>query len=224
MEAAIACDEDDSVRCVVLTGAGRLFCAGGDVMAFAAGGDKVQVMLKEITAYLHAAIARLARMPKPLVTMINGPAAGAGLSLAALGDIALAGRSAHFTPAYPALGLSPDGGATWLLPRLVGLRRAQEMALLNQRVTAEGAAAMGLITRVIDDEALAGETDTVAQKLAGSATLALGRARQLLADSFTNSLETQMEMEARAIADLSRTPHGREGIGAFAAKRKPKFD
>jgi 2-(1,2-epoxy-1,2-dihydrophenyl)acetyl-CoA isomerase len=223
MEAAIACDEDDAIRCVVLTGTGRMFCAGGDVGAFAAAGDSLPAMLKEITAYLHAAITRLSRMGKPLVTAINGPAAGAGYSLALLGDIALAARSAHFTLAYTALGLTPDGGSTWLLPRLVGLRRAQELALLNRRLSAEEGATLGLITRVVDDAALGGETDQVAKQLAGSATPALGKTRSLLLSSFGSTLEAQMESEARSIADSARTPFGREGVAAFVARRKPDF-
>lgn len=224
MEAAIACDEDDSIRCVVITGAGKLFCGGGDVAAMSAAGEKTSSWLKEVTAYFHAAVARFARMQKPLVTLINGPAAGAGVSLAALGDIAIAARSVHFTLAYTGIGLCPDGGSTWILPRLIGLRRAQEVVLLNKRVPADEAAQIGLVTRAVDDATLAEEGAVIARTLAGSATLALGRARQLLADSFSNSLETQMELESRALAELSKTPHGREGVGAFVAKRKPKFD
>ncbi len=223
MEAAIACDEDAGIRCVVLTGAGRLFCAGGDIGGFAAAGEAVPAYLKEITAYLHMAISRLARMPKPLLTVVNGPAAGAGLSLAILGDVVLAARSAHFSLAYAGIGLSPDGGSTWLLPRLIGLRRAQELVLTNRRVPAEEAAAIGLVTRVVDDEGLAAEAQTVASKLANSATGALARARALLLASFDASLETQMEAEARAIADAARSAEGREGVAAFLAKRKPDF-
>lgn len=223
MEAAIACDDDDGVRCVVLAGKGRFFCAGGDVGAFAAAGDGAGALIAEITAYLHVAIARLARMGKPLVTAINGPAAGAGFSLAILGDIVLAARSAHFTLAYTAIGLTPDGGSTWLLPRLVGLRRAQELVLTNRRVVAEDAATLGLVTRVVDDAALAAETQALASDLATSATAALGQARRLLLGSFDSSLETQMELESRAIAEAARTPHGREGVRAFLGKRKPDF-
>ena len=152
MERAIVCDEDESIRCVVLTGAGRMFCAGGDVTDFATAGEGTGALFKNLTAYLHMAVSRLARMRKPLLTAINGPAAGAGLSLAILGDLALAARSAHFTVAYPAIGLSPDGASTWLLPRLVGLRRAQELMLLNKRVGADEAAAMGLITRCVEEK------------------------------------------------------------------------
>lgn len=179
--------------------------------------------MKEITGYLHVAMSRLARMAKPLVTVINGPAAGAGLSLAILGDIALAAKSAHFTLAYPAIGLSPDGGATWMLPRLVGLRRAQEMALLNKRIGAEEAAAIGLITRTVEDAGLSNEAEAVVAQLAVSATAALGRARRLLLESFSATFETQMEFESRAIAESANAPDGREGVAAFIGKRKPEF-
>lgn len=224
MEAAIVCDEDDSIRCVLLGGTGRFFCAGGDVGAFAAAGAAVPSLIKEITAYLHMAIARLAHMGKPLVTAINGPAAGAGLSLAILGDIALAARSAHLTLAYTAIGLSPDGGSTWLLPRLIGMRRAQELVMMNRRVAAEEAASLGLVTRMVEDADLAAEAQAVASALAAGATFALGRSRNLLLASFASSLESQMDAESRAIAEASRSPQGREGITAFLEKRKPNFD
>jgi 2-(1,2-epoxy-1,2-dihydrophenyl)acetyl-CoA isomerase len=218
MKAAISCDEDDSIGCVVLTGAGRFFCTGGDVGEFVSAGDAVPSLLKELTAYLHMAIARLARMQKPLITAINGPAAGAGLSLAVLGDIALSARSAHFTPAYTGIGLSPDGGSTWLLPRLVGLRRAQEIVLTNKRLGADDAAELGLVTRAVDDELLAEEVRAIVAQLGKSTTAAIGRTRNLLLSSLESSFETQMEDEARAIAELSRTSQTRDRIQAFVSR------
>jgi 2-(1,2-epoxy-1,2-dihydrophenyl)acetyl-CoA isomerase len=206
-----------------MTGSGGIFCAGGDVSVFHAAGDNLPAFLKEITAYVHAAIARLARMNKPLVTAVNGPAAGAGFGLAILGDIVLAAPKAHFTLAYAGVGLSPDGGASWLLPRLIGLRRAQELALRNKRVKAEEAAALGLITRVVPDSSLKEEANTLAHELALSATSALGATRQLLLDSFSTPIETQMERESRAIATQGRTSEGREGVAAFVEKRVPVF-
>jgi 2-(1,2-epoxy-1,2-dihydrophenyl)acetyl-CoA isomerase len=180
-------------------------------------------VVSDITGYLHVAIARLARMNKPLVTAVNGPAAGAGLSLAALGDIVLARRSSHFTLGYAGVGLVPDGGASWLLPRLIGMRRAQEMVLTNRRLSAEEAATCGLITRTVEDEDFLTETDRVVGSLAVAATGALGAARRLLLSSFSTTLETQMEFEARAITEAARTPNGIEGIGAFIEKRRPAF-
>ncbi len=223
MEASIRCDEDQSIRCVMLSGAGRLFCAGGDIQAFMAAGDSAPALLKELTAYLHVAIARFARMDKLLLTVINGPAAGAGVGLAALGDIVLAARSAHFTLAYTNIALSPDAGCTWLLPRLIGMRRAQELLLSNRRVSAEEAERIGLITRVVDDAQLAQGAAEQACQVSDSATQALGHTRRLLLSSFDASLETHLECEARSIAELGRTAHFREGIAAFAAKRRPNF-
>ncbi|PIK71576.1 hypothetical protein CS379_18575 [Methylobacterium frigidaeris] len=169
------------------------------------------------------AVSRLMRMEKPLLVLVNGPAAGAGLSLAIAGDVVLAAGSAHFTAAYGGVGLSPDGGMSWLLPRLVGLRRAQEIILTNRRIGAEEAERIGLVTRTVEDAALASEGAEVAAGLATSATRALGLARGLLADSLSSGLETQLEREARAIAEAGRTPDGREGIAAFLARRKPDF-
>ncbi len=223
MEAAIALDEDDTVRCILLSGAGRLFCAGGDVAAFSGAGDALPAFLKEITTYLHSGIARLMRTAKPVVTAVNGPAAGAGIGLALLGDIVLAGASAHFTLAYTGIGLSPDGATTWLLPRLVGLRRAQEMCLTNRRILAEEALQIGLVTRVLPDGELAAEATNIAEGLAAGATSALGATRRLLLDSDANTPETQMELESRSIAVQARTADGREGVAAFVQKRKPTF-
>jgi 2-(1,2-epoxy-1,2-dihydrophenyl)acetyl-CoA isomerase len=223
MLAAIQCDEDRSIRCVVLSGAGKLFCAGGDIAAFAAAGTQTPVLIKEMTAYLHAAISRFARMEKPLITAVNGAAAGAGFSLAILGDIALASAAASFTLAYASIGLSPDGGATWMLPRLVGLRRAQELALTGQRLTAEQAAGLGLITRTVGAADLVEEAARLAAQLAAGPTRALGRARNLLLTSFNTTLEYQMENEARAIAACAGGAEAREGLAAFLGKRPANF-
>ena len=223
LDAAILCDEDAGIRCVVLTGAGRMFCVGGDVSSFAAAGDGLPALITQLTAVLHAAVSRLARMNKPLLTLINGPAAGAGLSLAALGDIALASTAAHFTMAYTAIGLSPDGGSTWLLPRLIGLRRTQELALTNRRLTADDAAAAGLVTRVVEAESLVAEGKALAATLAAGATGAFGRTRALLTGTFAANLEDQMAAETLAITESGRSAQGREGIAAFMEKRKPAF-
>ena len=150
VSAATRCDQDDSVRCVVLTGAGRMFCAGGDVALFASAGEDLPALIHESAGTLHLAMARFARMAKPLVVLVNGPAAGAGFGLAIAGDIVLAARSAHFTAAYGRLGLTPDSGITWLLPRLVGMRRAQEIILTNRLVPAEEAESFGLISRILE--------------------------------------------------------------------------
>lgn len=224
LEVASICDTDAAIRTVLLTGAGRMFCAGGDINAFAAAGDAAPRIVTEQAAVFHGAISRLLRMDKPLVTAINGPAAGAGLSLAAIGDIALAAPEAHFTLGYGAIGFSPDGGASWLLPRLIGLRRTQDLMLTNRRIGAQEAAAIGLVTRVVGVDRLAEEALSLARTLAAGATRAIGRTRALLLDGYGAGPETQMEREARAIATSSGDPEGREGVAAFLAKRPPRFD
>jgi 2-(1,2-epoxy-1,2-dihydrophenyl)acetyl-CoA isomerase len=222
-DAALMADEDETIRCVVMTGAGRFFCAGGDVAGMASAPEGQGPHLKRLAGAFHVGMTRLARMRKPLVTVVNGPAAGAGVSMAALGDIALAGASANFTMAYGAIGLSPDGGSTWLLPRLVGLRRAQEMALLNKRISAEEAAQMGLVTRCVPDEELAAEAEKVVAILARSASTALGNTRRLLLEGMDRSFEAQLEAELQSIALCASSPHGKEGIAAFVEKRKPDY-
>lgn len=223
VDASILCQTDPAIRCVVLTGAGRLFCAGGDVGLFASAGDRVSALLSELAGTLHMALARFARMAKPLLVLVNGPAAGAGLSLAIGGDVVLAARTAHFTAAYGAIGLTPDGGMSWVLPRLVGLRKAQEIILTNRRIKSDEAEAIGLVTRVVDDEHLSAEGNIMAAMLAGSAVGAVGAARALLQDSFSASYETQLEREARAISAAGVGAECREGLAAFFAKRPPDF-
>lgn len=223
---AAALDEivdDPAIRCVVLTGTGKLFCGGGDIGAFAAAGDNAGTFLGDLATALHASVSRLAAMAKPLVVLVNGPAAGAGMSLALLGDVVLAARSAHFTAAYGMVGLTPDGGMSWLLPRLVGLRHAQDMILTNRRVGAEEAAAIGLVTRAVDDADLVAAGQAVAARLAESSAASLAGARALLAGSLLNPLDVQLDLEARTIAAAGATPESREGVAAFLGRRKPNF-
>jgi 2-(1,2-epoxy-1,2-dihydrophenyl)acetyl-CoA isomerase len=223
MRAAIECDENPDVRAVVLTGAGKMFCAGGDLKAFAGFGDALPAKLKELTTYLHAATSRFARMDAPLVCAINGVAAGAGMSLGVSGDLVLAGESAKLTMAYTGAGLSPDGSSTFFLPRLIGLRRTQELMITNRRLSAAEALEWGLLTKVVPDDALVSEAHALASQLAHGPTRAYGMVKQLLATSFSETLETQLELESRGIAGMAATPDGREGIAAFVEKRAPKF-
>lgn len=224
MEAAIRCDEDPAIRCVVLTGGGdRFFCAGGDLKSFAAHGDALPTALKELTVYLHAAVSRFSRMDAPLVVAVNGAAAGAGMSLAVSGDLVLAAESASFAMAYTAAGLAPDGSSTFFLPRLIGMRRTQELMMTNRRLSAAEALEWGLVNRVVPDDALAAEAHGLAVDLANGPTRAYGAVKSLLTESFAGTLETQMELEARAISAMSGTADGREGIAAFLEKRAAKF-
>ncbi|MSQ27505.1 MAG: enoyl-CoA hydratase [Dehalococcoidia bacterium] len=223
MQVALACDENPSVRAAVLTGAGSVFSAGGDLKSFAAQGAALPTHLKEVTTYLHAAISRLVRMRAPLIASVNGVAAGAGMALMMAADLAVAGESARFVMAYTRVGLTPDGSSTYFLPRLVGLRRALELSLTNRLLNAQEALQWGIINRIVPDAALADETEKLARELAAGPTLAFGATKELLHRSWTESLETQMELEARSIAAISRTDDTNEGIAAFIAKRPGIF-
>lgn len=224
LDTALAVEADTAVRCVVLRSQGRMFCAGGDVKGLFAAGDALPELLREILKYLHPAILCLATMDKPVVTAIQGPAAGAGIGLAALGDVALAGSDAHFTMAYSRIGLTPDGGATWLLPRLIGLRRTQELALTNRRISAAEAAEMGLITRVVASDTFAHEVDLVAKSIASSAGQALGRTKRLLFASSQATFEEQLAEECENIAEQGSSAESKLGIAAFVERREPDFE
>ncbi len=219
MNVAIAVDEDPAVQCVILTGEGRLFCAGGDVLSFSEAGDALPSLMKEITVYLNAAVSRLSRMAKPLICAINGAAAGAGLGLALLGDVVLAAEGAVFTTAYAKIGLSPDGGVSWMLPRLVGLRVAQELIMSSRKVPAAEAKALGMVTRVVPADQLQAEAWVTAKSFRDSSPQAAAAVRELLLASFTTTLETHLESEARAIAHLSGTSEAKRLSAQFASAR-----
>ena len=222
-DASIRCDEDRAIRAVVITGAGRFFSAGGDVKSFAAAGDDVGVLIKELTMYLHAAIARFAKMDAPVIAAVNGVAAGAGFSLAAACDLAVAAKSAMFLSAYTAAGLTPDGSSTYFLPRLVGMRRATELMLTNRRLSADEALEWGLINEVVADDEAVARAHEIAAELATGPTATYGAVKRLLQASASSALETQMEFEARTIAGSARSSDGREGITAFNEKRPPEY-
>lgn len=221
--AATDCAGDEGVRCVVLTGAGRMFCVGGDVGAFADAGDQAGPFLRELANVLHGAVLTLATMNKPLVTAVNGPAAGAGMSLAILGDVVIASDAAHFTAAYAAIGLTPDGGMSWLLPRLVGVRAAQKMILTNARVSAAEAVEIGLVTRMVAAEALPADVGALSAQLAAGPVRAFGAARGLLLAGHTHALAEHLDAEAAAIAAAGTGGEAQEGIDAFLGRRKPDF-
>ena len=222
MHATIACSGDRGVRAVLLTGAGRNFCVGGDLRSFAAQ-DPLPNHLKEVTTYLHAAVSRLARMDAPVVAAVQGSAAGAGMSLAIAADIVLVAESARFVLAYTRIGLSPDGSASFSLPRLVGLRMALDLALTNRPVSAAEAVASGLATRAVSDGDLLDEAEQVARQLATGPTAAFGAAKRLLRESIEHSLETQLELETQALCANAASADAREGITAFLEKREPRF-
>lgn len=223
LDAAMRCDEDPEVRAVVLTGSGKMFCVGGDLRSFAAQGERVSLYLKRVTQLFHAAISRFNWMDAPVVGAINGTAAGGGFSLALTTDIAIAAESAKFTMAYTKVGLAPDGSSSYFLARMVGLRRAKEMALLNPVLSARQALEWGLVNQVVADDQVLPAALEIAARLAKGPTLALGEAKRLILAGATESLESQMERESRGIAAMAGNADGREGIAAFLDKRLPKF-
>lgn len=222
-DAIITCSEDDAIRVVVITGNGRAFCAGGDVKSFCDQIDTIGVHLKRLTTEVHGAISRMIRMPKPTISAVNGVAAGAGMSLALAGDLILATESAQFTMAYTRIGASPDGSSSFTLPRLVGVKRALELTLLNPVLSAREAMEWGLVNRVFVTDVFQQEVHQIATQLAQGPTQAYGHAKALLYNSTSETLETQMEYEALHIAACGKTADFREGIFAFAEKRTPAF-
>jgi 2-(1,2-epoxy-1,2-dihydrophenyl)acetyl-CoA isomerase len=213
---------DASVRAVVVTGAGKAFSAGGDLRSFA-DSDDVSGLLRTMTRDLHAGLVSLASMNAPVIAAVNGVAAGAGMSLAAACDLVVAAESATFTMAYTAAGLTPDGSSTWFLPRLIGLRRTQELMLTNRRLSAAEALDWQLVNQVVPDDQLGAEVEKLATRLACGATGAFGVVKKLLSASSNRELEAQLAAEAEGIASQAATPDGQEGIAAFLEKRKPEF-
>ena len=219
---------DAAARCadakvVVLTGAGRFFCAGGDLKAMAASPLGPGPFVKGIADDLHTAISRFARMDAVVITAVNGTAAGAGFSLAVAGDLVVAAASASFTMAYTRAGLSPDGSASYYLPRLVGVRRAQDLMLTNRKLSATEAEQWGLVNYVVDDAELAAKVDALAIELASGAKGSTGAVKKLMLASFGNTIEAQMDLEGRYISANADSADGAEGIDAFLNKRAPKF-
>lgn len=223
LEVATACDEDPDVRAVVLTGNGKMFCAGGDLKAFAALGDGVSKYLKETTQAFHAAISRFNWMDAPVVCAVNGTAAGGGFSLMLATDIAVAAESAKFTMAYTKIALAPDGSSSYFLARMVGMRRAKEMALLNPVLSARQALDWGLVNQVVADDQVLTTALGIAGQLAAGPVRSFGETKRLILSGATESLESQMERESRAISAMAGTADGQEGIAAFLARRAPNY-
>lgn len=214
---------DNSVRCLLLTGSGRFFCVGGDIAAMVEAGDRVGEVIDRLTGSLHSVVETLLEMDKPLVTAVNGPVAGGGLGLALCGDIVLCGPKAHFSMAYTGIGFSPDGGSTWLLPRLVGMRLAREMALTNRRLSSAEAAGLGLVTRVVEGEDLQAEAFRIASDLARGPVGAYAATRRLLLESYLADPASQMRREAFSVKAQATGREGREGLAAFVEKRPAEF-
>jgi 2-(1,2-epoxy-1,2-dihydrophenyl)acetyl-CoA isomerase len=216
-------DRRSEVRCLVLTGTGRAFCAGANLQGRdnqKPGRSNAGQTLE--TGY-HPFLRRLRNLHCPIVTSVNGAAAGAGMSFALMGDMILCARSAYFLQAFRRIGLVPDCGSTWLLPRLIGKARSVELSLMGERLPAEKALEWGLINRVYDDTALADETMKLAHELANGPTIALSLIRKLYWESSDNSFEDQLDLEQQFQRVAGSAEDFKEGVTAFLEKRPAKF-
>jgi 2-(1,2-epoxy-1,2-dihydrophenyl)acetyl-CoA isomerase len=217
-------DRKTEVRCLIITGAGRAFCTGANLQGrgnVKPGGRSNAGAALE-TAY-HPFLRRLRNLHCPIVTSVNGPAAGAGMSIALMGDMILCARSSYFLQAFRRIGLVPDCGSTWLLPRLIGKARSVELSLMGERLPAEKALEWGLVNRVYDDAVLMDETMKLAHELANGPTVALSLIRKLYWESPGNSFEEQLDLEQNLQREAGSAEDFKEGVTAFLEKRPAKF-
>lgn len=218
---AIAADSNN--RVVVLSGEGRAFMSGGDIGSFSKAMGENGEFFRELIGIFHEALEILANLPRPVLASLNGAVAGAGLSVAMIADLAIAADDAKFTLAYSRLGTSPDGSSSWSLPRVVGLRKALEIALLSDVFDAQEALRLGLVNKVVRAAALEEETGRLAARLAAGPTFAYGQIKQLLRQSHLNTLHDQLAKEGDAFVACSKTKDFAEGVAAFNAKRAANF-
>jgi 2-(1,2-epoxy-1,2-dihydrophenyl)acetyl-CoA isomerase len=218
---------DDQVRCVVLRGAGGNFMAGGDVKAFttqiALPPDERRALFEAMCHAMHPIIYLMRRLKKPVVASVEGACAGLGMSLVLASDLAIAADNAVFTLAYVKIGTTPDGGASFFLPRTVGLKRAMEIALLSDRLDAPTAERHGIVNRVVAPDRLAAETEALAHRLADGPTQAIARTKALLSSALEHGLEEHLQLEGINFASCTLTNDMLEGVNAFVEKRRPKF-
>lgn len=220
------CAEDEAIRAVVLTGAGRGFCAGGDMKAaweHIQAGRNPRHYFRDLTLPLHRAITDMRKMEKPIIAAINGAAGGAGISLAAACDLRLAAESARFKQAYTAIGLVPDGGWTALVPSLIGVGKAFELLFLDPVLEARQALELGLVHEVVADGLLLERAKELAARLAAGPTKAFGAAKALVNAARLASLETQLELERQRIVAQGGSAEFLAGLAAFVEKRAPRF-
>ena len=219
-----ALEADASARVLVLTGAGRGFCAGQDLNdRSVSSGDELPDLGASVEKNYKPLVLRLQNLRMPSICAVNGVAAGAGASLALACDIVIAAKSASFLQAFSKIGLIPDTGGTWFLPQRVGMARAMGLALLAEKLPAEKAAEWGLIWACVEDAELAASIDKIATQFASAPTRALVRTRQAMRASMNNTLETQLDLEGSMMRELGQAHDYREGVAAFMAKRAPVF-
>jgi 2-(1,2-epoxy-1,2-dihydrophenyl)acetyl-CoA isomerase len=215
--------EDDSVRAVVLTGSKDAYSVGADIAPFD-GDERDGRRLRYLASTLHEVVRELLQLRAPLITAVNGVAAGAGFSLALLGDVVLVSDEASLRFAYPAIGLTGDGASTFLLPRLVGLRKAREIVLMDEPIAPTEAVSLELATEMVPDSELAAHADDVAAELAAGPTVAYGETKRLLLESFDRSLEEQLAAETNAMARATKTADYRRGYEAFFGDEEATFE
>jgi 2-(1,2-epoxy-1,2-dihydrophenyl)acetyl-CoA isomerase len=217
---------ESGARAIILTGAGRAFCAGGDLremQRIAERAGKLEAFFDEPLRLLNECILLIRRTPVPFIAAVNGAASGGGCNLALACDLVIAGEGARFNQAFVKIGLVPDVGGTFILPRLVGWKRAAELMMTGDLVTAGRALEMGMINAVVPDDKLMAQAFAMAERLAQAPTAAIGRIKELLEASATNDYEGQIELERKAQIELGKTKDFREGVSAFIEKRPPKF-
>jgi 2-(1,2-epoxy-1,2-dihydrophenyl)acetyl-CoA isomerase len=215
---------DSTVRGIIISGEGGAFCAGGDLKWVYGWPEGYASAFHNLSAYFHQAIMEIRRMRKPVIAAVNGVAAGGGFSLALACDFRIMEKSAKLVQAYTSSGLSIDGGGTFLLPKLVGIARALEIAAFDRPISADLAKKWGLTTKVVDDGKSLEEAMIMAETLAQTALESFSYSKQLFMDSFSNPFETHLELERTALKAAAASPEGSEGLAAFFEKRKPVFD
>ncbi len=213
---------DEGVGAVLLLGAGKHFCVGGDLAEFGAA-EEPGTFVDALASRLHESVTVLSELSVPIVIGLHGGVGGAGMSLAGIGDVVVCGRSAKLRPAYLAVGLTPDGGMSWTLPRAMGRIRFMDLAMTGSALRASDALAMGVVSRVVDDDEVARESARLAAQLANGPTEAFGRLKRLVREGQQRDLRSQLFAEATAIGVSADSPEGREGVAAFLEKRSPKF-
>ncbi|MGE5271830.1 MAG: 2-(1,2-epoxy-1,2-dihydrophenyl)acetyl-CoA isomerase PaaG [Thiohalocapsa sp.] len=220
MAVLAAAEADPACRAVLLTGAGRAFCAGQDLTQVV---DLPAAEIGGLLDHYNPLISKLRALPLPVVCAVNGVAAGAGANLALACDIVLAAKSASFVQAFARIGLIPDCGGTWFLPRLVGIARARALAMLAEPLSAETAAAWGMIWQAVDDERLLDAADALAARLATGPSAALALIKEAFEESMENDLDSQLDLERDLQEEAAGNPDHQEGVRAFLAKRPPSF-